>query len=123
MELLDTAGGEVIAYYVPKSVELTVIEGDRVSRRLVCNTIVSLHEKEILLSDAVIEALEIEILSPKTGVWRFRGRRILGGAYESSNPIQAIFSIPPSPSKIFRSLDILPYLLIHIISFKGYTQS
>lgn len=33
----------------------------------------SLQEKEILLSDAVIEELEIEILSPKIGRWRFRG--------------------------------------------------
>jgi len=32
-----------------------------------------MHEREILLSDAVIEELEIEILSPKTGLWRFRG--------------------------------------------------
>lgn len=75
IELLDTAGGEVIAYYVPNSVELTVIEEDKESKKLVCSTIISLHEKEILLSDAVIEALEIEILSPKTGLWRFKGER------------------------------------------------
>lgn len=35
-----------------------------------------------MLSDAVIEALEIEILSPKTGLWRFRGE---GKVRESAN--------------------------------------
>jgi len=35
--------------------------------------IISLHEDEVLLSDAVIEGLEVEILSPKTGLRRFKG--------------------------------------------------
>jgi len=75
IEVLDTAGGEVLSYYIPRAVELTVIEEDRTSRTLVCNAIVSLYEKEVLLSDAVIEELEIEILSPRTGIWRFRGEK------------------------------------------------
>ncbi len=73
IEVLDTAGGEVLSYYVPRAIELTVVEEDRTSKTIVCNAIISLHEKEVLLSDAVIEELEIEILSPRTGVWRFRG--------------------------------------------------
>ncbi len=73
LELLDTPGGEVLGYYIPEAVELTVIEDDRTSKTIICNTIISLHENEVLLSDAVIEELEIEILSPKTGLWRFKG--------------------------------------------------
>ncbi|HEW94014.1 MAG TPA: hypothetical protein ENF47_04865 [Thermoprotei archaeon] len=73
LEALDTAGGEVLSYFIPNSVRLTVIEPDRSSKTIICNAIVSMHEREILLSDAVIEELEIEILSPKTGLWRFRG--------------------------------------------------
>ena len=75
IEVLDTAGGEVLSYYIPNAVELTVVEKDRSSKTIVCNVLVSLHEKEVLLSDAVIEELEIEILSPKTGIWRFRGEK------------------------------------------------
>ena len=73
LEVLDTAGGEVLGYFVPNAVKLTVLEDDRTSKTITCNAIISLHEREVLLSDAVIEELEIEILSPKTGVWRFRG--------------------------------------------------
>jgi hypothetical protein len=73
LEVLDTAGGEALSYFIPEAVKLTVVEEDRASRTIVCNVIVSLREKEALLSDAVIEELEIEILSPKTGLWRFKG--------------------------------------------------
>ena len=35
----------------------------------------------VLLSDAIIEELEIEILSPKTGLWRFKGESGLDLAF------------------------------------------
>jgi len=50
-----------------------VVEEGRTSKTLVCNAVVSPHGGEVLLSDAVIEELEIEILSPRSGLWRFRG--------------------------------------------------
>jgi hypothetical protein len=40
-------------------VRLTVIEEDETSETITCNVIVSLREKEVLLSDAVIEELGI----------------------------------------------------------------
>jgi len=73
LEVLNTAGGEVLSYFIPDAVELTVIEEDKNSKTITCNVIISLHEQEVLLSDAVIEELEIEILSPRTGLWRFKG--------------------------------------------------
>jgi len=73
LEVLDTAGGEVLSYFIPSATRLTVIEEDRTSKNIICNVIISLHEDEVLLSDAVIEELEVEILSPKTGLWRFKG--------------------------------------------------
>jgi len=57
----------------PSCILLTVIEEYRTSKSVVCNALISLHEREVLLSDAVIEELEIEILSPKTGLWKFKG--------------------------------------------------
>jgi len=63
----------VLSYFIPDAVELTVIEDDRTSKTITCNVIISLHEREVLLSDAVIEELEIVILSPRTGLWRFKG--------------------------------------------------
>jgi hypothetical protein len=73
LETLDTAGGETLSYYIPDAVRLTVLEEDRNSKTIMCNVLVSPLEREILLSDAVIEELEIEILSPKTGLWKFKG--------------------------------------------------
>ncbi|MCL7389888.1 MAG: hypothetical protein LZ172_07885 [Thaumarchaeota archaeon] len=77
LEILDTAGGETLSYFIPSAVRLTVIEEDETSKTITCNVIVSLREKEVLLSDAVIEELGIEILSPKTGIWRFKGEEKL----------------------------------------------
>ncbi|MGQ9543530.1 MAG: hypothetical protein ACUVTM_05545 [Candidatus Bathyarchaeia archaeon] len=74
LESLDTPGGEVLSYVVPNSVEVTVLGGGGSSKSFRCDTIISTHEKEILLSDASIEEAGIEITSPKAGVWRFKGR-------------------------------------------------
>ncbi|MBS7611802.1 hypothetical protein KEJ27_06300 [Candidatus Bathyarchaeota archaeon] len=75
LETLDTAGGEVLSYFIPNILDLNVAEVDRSSKTIRCNAIISTYEREILLSDAVIEELEIEILSPKVGLWRFRGEQ------------------------------------------------
>ncbi len=74
LESISTAGGEVLSYIVPKSIEVKVLASKAASESIVCNAIVSMHEREVLLSDALIEELKIEIISPKTGIWRFRGR-------------------------------------------------
>jgi len=73
LEVIDTAGGEVLSYFVSNALRLTVVEEDAASKTITCNAVISLHEKEVLLSDAVIEEVGIEILSPKTGLWRFKG--------------------------------------------------
>jgi len=73
LETLDTPGGEVLSYFIPSALDLNVVEVDRLSKTIRCNAIISTYEQEILLSDAVIEELEIEILSPRIGLWRFRG--------------------------------------------------
>lgn len=74
LETLDTPAGEVLSYVVPRSVEVAVLAGSERSKTITCNAIVSMLEKELLLSDSVIEELGIEILSPRTGIWRFRDK-------------------------------------------------
>ncbi|MGC8932894.1 MAG: hypothetical protein ACP5KE_05710 [Candidatus Methanodesulfokora sp.] len=73
LEVLETAGGEVMGCWIKEALRLRVVESDRSSKDLLCNALVSPLEREVLLSDAVIEELEIEILSPRTGLWRFKG--------------------------------------------------
>ncbi|MEM3506992.1 MAG: hypothetical protein QW589_02065 [Candidatus Bathyarchaeia archaeon] len=89
LETLDTAGGEVLSYIIPESIELTVLAKNKASKNVRCNVIVSTHEKEVLLSDALIEELNIEIISPKTGIRRFKG----GAEEESVKPEYCKFDI------------------------------
>jgi len=52
--VLDRAGGDVLSYFIPSAIGLTVVEGGRNSKTIVCNAIVTPHGEEVLLSDAVI---------------------------------------------------------------------
>ncbi len=81
LETLETPGGEILSYLVLRSIELSVVEEDKISGPILCNAIISLYEKEVLLSDTVIEELGIEILSPKTGYWRFKGENKIRKSY------------------------------------------
>ncbi|MEZ0346161.1 MAG: hypothetical protein ABWK01_06395 [Infirmifilum sp.] len=67
----DTAGGPVSAYAYPGACVVAVVEEDRVSRSVRTDLVISLIEREVLMSDALIEELGIVILSPKRGLWRF----------------------------------------------------
>lgn len=67
----DTAGGPVAMHVYPGACAIAVVEEDRGSKGVKADLAVSPVEKEILMSDALIEELGIVILSPKTGLWRF----------------------------------------------------
>lgn len=67
----DTAGGPVTMYVYPEACSVTAVEEDRVSKNIRSDLAISPIEKEVLMSDALIEELEIIILSPRKGLWRF----------------------------------------------------
>jgi len=67
----DTAGGPVAMHVYPKACKVAVIEPDKISREVESDLVVSLIEKEVIMSDALIEELGINIINPKTGLWRF----------------------------------------------------
>ncbi|MEM4971974.1 MAG: hypothetical protein QXE01_12065 [Sulfolobales archaeon] len=50
---------------------VAVIERDKVSKDVESDLVVSPVEKEILMSDALIEELGIVLISPRSGLWRF----------------------------------------------------
>jgi len=60
-----------LSCFIPNTVGLAVVEEDRTSKTVVCNAVVSPHGGEVQLFKVVIEELEIEILSPRSGLWRF----------------------------------------------------
>jgi hypothetical protein len=67
----DTVGGAISMFVYPKACKVTVIEPDRSSKEVESDLVVSLTEKEVLISDALIAELGIVILNPRTGLWRF----------------------------------------------------
>jgi hypothetical protein len=79
----ETAGGPVKMYSLPEGVEAYVITHEGESAKCLCNLVISEIEREVLLSDAAIEALNIVIESPLKGLWRFKGSSKL---YESEKP-------------------------------------
>ncbi|HDI31369.1 MAG TPA: hypothetical protein ENF80_00980 [Thermofilum sp.] len=67
----DTAGGPIAMLVYPRSCKVSVLEEDRKPKWIEADVVVSPVEREVVLSDALIEELGIIILSPKRGHWRF----------------------------------------------------
>lgn len=67
----DTAGGPIAMHVYPGSCKVRVEEKDRSSSWVKSDLVISPIEKEVIISDALIEELGIVILSPRRGFWRF----------------------------------------------------
>jgi hypothetical protein len=67
----DTPGGSVTMYVYPRACRVSIIEPDRSSREVIADLVVSLTEREVLMSDALIEELGVIIISPRKGLWKF----------------------------------------------------
>jgi len=67
----DTAGGPTLMHVYPKACKVAVVEPDRTSGEVEADLVVSLIEREVLMSDALIGELGVDIVNPKAGLWRF----------------------------------------------------
>jgi len=67
----DTAGGPILMLIYPEACAVSVVEEDKMSRNVKADLVISSIERELLISDALIEELEMIILSPRRGLWRF----------------------------------------------------
>lgn len=67
----DTAGGPIIMYAYPEACTINVVEEDKISKHVKADLVISPIEKEALMSDSLTEELEIIILSPRKGLWKF----------------------------------------------------
>ena len=66
-----TAGGPIRNYMIPSSLEVRVLAGDRESRPIICDAIISHIEEEVLINDKLGEELGIMIIGIGSGKWRF----------------------------------------------------
>jgi len=74
-EIYKVVGAEVTTYTLGE-VSVRVLAGDVVSDWVKAFAVMVPGEYEVLLSDALIELLEIEIIKPKSGLWRFKGETV-----------------------------------------------
>jgi hypothetical protein len=66
-----TAGGPTVMYVLRSCCTVSVSEPDRIGQEVRADLVASPVEREVIISDALAEALGISILGPKSGVWRF----------------------------------------------------
>lgn len=66
-----SAVGTRVKVYILGFVEVRIITEDKVSNWVIAKAISCENEFEVLLSDYLIESLGIEILKPKSGIWKF----------------------------------------------------
>ena len=71
VEAYRSAGGIVSLYSVPKAAKIMVKTEDKNKGLSSVNIVISDKEEEVLLSDKLIDSLNIEILKPGKGIWRF----------------------------------------------------
>jgi len=67
----DTTEGSITIPIYPKVYRVTVIELDRVFKEIETDLAISFIEKEILMSNALIGELGIDIINLRTGLWKF----------------------------------------------------
>ncbi len=74
---LETGGGSIEAYIVPQGLTVKVIAQDRTSREVIANALVNPHLDDVLIGDALAEELDIQILYPRKGIWRFADEEVM----------------------------------------------
>jgi hypothetical protein len=81
-KVYETAGGIARFLFLEDVVKLKVVTGDKQTDFVSCSVIISDQDREILLNDAVVEQLGIEILKVRSGIWRFFGEACLRDSSE-----------------------------------------
>ncbi len=66
----DTAGGSIVMYVYPRICRIKLVDKDLESKEVLSDLVISPIEREIVMSDALIEELGIILLSPRKGLWR-----------------------------------------------------
>jgi len=67
-----TAGGPLRVWLLPRGAKVSVVAEDRSSSEVECDIVISPLTGETLISDKLIDALDIVLEAPGRGLWRFR---------------------------------------------------
>ena len=69
--IAEVAGGEAAFRQPGENVEVRVVAGDRSGPVTECAVLVSMQDREVLLSDSGIDAVGVKVESFGRGLWRF----------------------------------------------------
>jgi hypothetical protein len=73
MEYMTAGRGRVKVCFIPRALEVRVLTEDRTTDPAESDAARLPGEEEVILSDKLIDALEIVIERAGEGLWRFRG--------------------------------------------------
>lgn len=68
---VPAAGGPASAHVCPEACRVEVVTDDRVQGPVDVDVLILHQRRDVLISDALAEALLIVIVKPATGLWRF----------------------------------------------------
>jgi len=71
VEAYESPAGTSLFYVVPKAASIAVETKDKSTTPVVTTIVISDKEKEVLLSDKLLDSLDIELKRPGAGIWRF----------------------------------------------------
>lgn len=71
VEAYESPTGTSLFYVVPKAASIAVEAKDKSTKPVVTTIVISDKEKEVLLSDKLMDSLNIELKRPGIGIWRF----------------------------------------------------
>ncbi len=72
LEEYESVLGKARFHYLPKALKVAVLTADRKEGPITCDVAIAPGEHEVLLSDKLIDALNLVPERPGVGFWRFR---------------------------------------------------
>lgn len=72
VEDVETAGGQVTSYLMRNVVKIKLITQEHELPEIACNILINPHIDEVLISDYVIDLLEVEVVSFSKGLWKLK---------------------------------------------------
>lgn len=81
-ERYRVVGSEVTTFPLGE-VEVRAVAEDAASKLVKAKAVMVLDEHEVILSDSLVEALGVELIKPKRGLWRFTGETKLRASVEA----------------------------------------
>ncbi|KXA98011.1 hypothetical protein AKJ37_01750, partial [candidate division MSBL1 archaeon SCGC-AAA259I09] len=95
VETYRTASGTVSTPFIQEGVKVSLdVEGVEEKKNITTNVAVSQFDDEVLLSDALISEMKVELLDPKDGIWRLAGQE---KRRESAEPVAFTRGLNPGP--------------------------